>query len=486
MDEMNVIIAGAGIAGLTCSIALARHKRVKVTILERFPDIGPVGNGIQVPCNAAHVMRKLGLLNQMLKKAGGPATATPSMNYSDGSVLLTRDFTRCEEWYGAPWLLIHRADYMKILYEEARALGVQVKFGCEIQEVDFEAPWVKLASGEIHTADVIIGSDGTSFQPMRRLKSTIRSALHPSIRPRRTESFAYRAMFPITQLTSPTLQHILNPSACLFWLGPRTQIVLYALRGGQVFNLVVVVSDPPFNARCKEGDALALLRERLSDCDPAVRELMDAAQELVCFPLLELEDLPFWTRGHVTLMGDAAHPTLPHLGQGAAMCVEDGLVLGNLLGRMAERVNSGSSRGTLKSGIPAVLESYESIRHARTTRIVSQSRLAGIYSELPRGPAQRARDAEALDYDERSCISNWPWIDSRWNRELLAYRAGDVAEREFERLVDEGALDEVHGDRDESRALTRRCSAPGVVMDKSWSQVVLDRVLRLKDSCAFM
>lgn len=293
-------------------------------------------------------------------------------------------------------------------------------------------------------------------------------------------------MLPVSQLTSPTLQHILNPSACLFWLGPRIQIVLYALRGGEVYNLVIVTGDPPFNAKCRDGDALALLRERLSDCDPAVRELMDAAQELVSFPLLELEDLPSWTRGNVTIMGDAAHPTLPHLGQGAAMCVEDGLVLGTLLGCLTEHVNSGSSRGTLKSGIPTILESYESLRHARTTRIVSQSHLAGVFAELPPGAAQRARDAQVVDYDERTCVSSWPWVDSRWNRELLGYRAGDVAEHEFGRLVDEGALDEAYSDKDASSALARRCRVHGVAIDKSWPQIALGRILRLKDSCIFM
>ncbi|KYK55813.1 hypothetical protein DCS_07777 [Drechmeria coniospora] len=470
MPELNVLIVGAGIAGLTTSIALARYKSVRVTVLERFPSNGPVGNGIQVPPNAAHVMKVLGLLEKHIQRAVGPATSAISMHYSTGAVLVKRDFTRCGELYAAPWLLMQRADYLTVLLDEARRLGVQVRFGCDVGAVNFDTPSLRLTTG---------------------VKSTVRSLMHPSIRQQRANAFAYRALYTKPQLSSPTLRSILHSSSCLFWLGPEMQVIWYPLRGGELFNLVVCVVDADFNARCERGDARELLRERMADWQPQLRELMDLADEVVCFPLLTLQDLPFWSKGCVTVIGDAAHPTLPYLGQGGAMCVEDGLILGDLLGRMTEHVDATGS-GTFKQRIPTILESFRSIRHPRTMRIRSKSRLSGKYNQLAAGPLRQARDDDAASYgDEDTCISDWPWIDSRWNRELLSYKADEVAGREFDRLVDSGALDTnasgTEMDKEEKRkGAPTSCSVHSIAVEKNWAHLVRDRLLPVRDSCVIM
>jgi 2-polyprenyl-6-methoxyphenol hydroxylase-like FAD-dependent oxidoreductase len=132
----------------------------------------------------------------------------------------------------------------------------------------------------------------------------------------------------------------------------------------------------------------------------------------------------------------------PRLAQGAATSVEDGFILGTLLGRMSEYVGESSPRVLLQKRIWAVLCSYETLQRDRTARIVSASRFTGLLDRLPPGPDQRARDAEFALFDPETTISAMPWIDARANTELLGRRVDDVAERGFARLLAEGELAE--------------------------------------------
>ncbi|UNI22749.1 Salicylate 1-monooxygenase [Purpureocillium takamizusanense] len=444
MPELNVVIVGAGIAGLTCAITLARYKDVKVTVVEKYPSNSQIGNGIQIPCNAARVMQKLGLLDQLIRLSHGPSTGTITMNYSDGKVINERDFTNYRERYGSPWLLAHRVDYMNVLYTEACNLGVKFMFGCEVEDLDFDKTVARLSNGDVVHGDVIVGCDG--------VKSVVRSVMHPTIETENDESLAYRALFTpeqVAKLSPEAAKAINQPSKCLFWLGADIQIVFYSLRGGSVYNLVVSVIDDDLNARTEEGDSLALLRQRFADWDPALQELMGTADGVARFQLLKVQDPPFWSRGNVTLMGDAAHYMLPYLGQGAAMCAEDGFVLGTLLGRMTEHVNSNvdiQGGGMHANSAPrdyarVVLDAYEGLRHQRRLRVAKYSRAAGEISHMPDEDAQHIRSDGTYDYDEETCISDWPWIDSRCIKFLLLYKADEEAEREFARLVASGALD---------------------------------------------
>ncbi|KAJ6439723.1 mitochondrial escape protein 2 [Purpureocillium lavendulum] len=436
MAQLNVVIVGAGIAGLTCAVTLAHHQNIRVTVVEKYPSNSQVGHGIQIPCNATHVMQKLGLLERLVEISQGVSTGTVTMNYSDGKIINERDFTKYRERYGTPWLLAHRGDYMDVLYKEACRLGVKFMFGCEVDDVDFDATTARLSSGEVIQGDVIVACDG--------VKSIVRSAMHPTIKPELDESLAYRALFSPEQMAKVSPEHaksIIQPSKCLFWLGPSIQIVLYSLRGGLVYNMVVSVIDEDLNAKTENGDSLALLREKFSDWDPAIQELMQTSEGVARFQLLKTQDPPFWSQGNVTLMGDAAHYMLPYLGQGAAMCAEDGFVLGTLLGRMTEHVNGseGGSRSP-KDHVRVVLDAYEGLRHERRLRVAKYSRTSGEVSHMPED-AKHIRGDGTSDYDEETCISDWPWIDSRCIKFLLLYKADEEAEAEFSRLVQSGAFD---------------------------------------------
>lgn len=344
---------------------------------------------------------------------------------------------------------------MDVLLDEARRLGVLVKMGCDVQDANFSRPSVTLANGEVYNADVVIGSDGISPRnsvsaskytlTAQGIHSTIRSIMHPSIRPFATGSYAYRALFTASQLSSPSLQHITSkPGVCTVWMGPHANVVFYPLQEGKLFNLVVAVSDEKFNARCENASANtsakhlpALVREYMQDWDPALVEMLGVATDLIRFPFLELQELPFWNKGHVTVIGDAAHAMLPHLAQGAAMGVEDAIILSTLLGRLSQTV---ADRSHLQRQIRTVLKSFETLQKPRTSFVMSHSRMTGIIDHLEPGPGQRARDAEFAAYKLDESVSAIALIDARMNRELLARKADEVAEEEFERLLTVGEL----------------------------------------------
>ncbi|QPG94300.1 hypothetical protein C2857_005643 [Epichloe festucae Fl1] len=405
---IEVIVVGAGISGLTFAVTLARYRNT--------------GNGLQIPCNAAHALRCLGLLERLQVCSRQPATSFKTLAYSDGKELLDRDLEYCEELYGAPWLLMHRADYMRVLRDEASRLGVVVKSGHEVRHIDFSTPAVTLADGHVYKADVIVGSDA-----------------------RPTGEYAYRALLKRSQLSSPSLKHIVSsPGVIRMWLGPQANAVLYTLRNGRLFNLVIPIADAAFNASFAKGDdLLGAVKNWLRDWDPVLLEMLGQADQLVRFPLYQVQTLPYWSPRStcVTLAGDAAHAMLPHLAQGAATGVEDGFVLGTLLGRWGQQTTTDTSdRALVQRQIHTVLRSYEKLQHERTTRIVSMSRLTGTLDHLPQGPAQRARDAEFTAFVPEKCVSGMPWIDARWNRKLLARKVDEVTEREFQSLMNGGGI----------------------------------------------
>ncbi|KAG6007139.1 hypothetical protein E4U21_006323 [Claviceps maximensis] len=437
---MDVIVVGAGISGLTLAITLSRYRNVKVTVLERAAAFGNTGNGLQIPCNASHAMRCLGLLDKLRALTKNAATSFQNLSF-DGKVVLDRNLRVYEEIYGAPWVLMYRSDYMHMLLEEARQAGVEVKFGCQVTHVDLSAPSVTMANGDIQGADLVIGADG--------LHSRIRLLMHPST-PAVPGDYAYRGLLKKSQLSSvPSLQPLVsNPERVRLWQGPQVNVVLYPLQGGEIFNIVILVSDTTFNESCVKSDKSILdcVKQRLRDCDPFVLDVLAQADQLTRYQLYQVPNLPSWSRGSAALVGDAAHAMLPHLAQGAAMAVEDGFVLGTLVGRYAQdhmssaamARESSSDRTIRRQNIQTLLRSYEKIQRERITRVVSYSRWTGTLEHLPFGSDQIARDAEFATfdpYDPESCVSGIPWIDGRWNQELLGRKIDEVTEREYQTLV---------------------------------------------------
>ncbi|QUC23763.1 uncharacterized protein UV8b_08004 [Ustilaginoidea virens] len=378
-------------------------------------------------------MRCLGLLEKLFAKSKRSVSMLLIRDYASGKIILDRDLTGCEKLYGAPWLLLHRADYMDVLLDEAGRLGVQIKLGCEVQHVECHVPRVELVDGTIYHAHVVVGCDG--------IHSTVRGFIHPSVKAARTGGYAYRAVLTRSQLCSPSLRELVSSRGTIqCWLGPGANAVLYPLQDGKLFNLVIPVADAAFNRSYDQDRSLSSMLDHLCGWDPVLTQVLKSAPGLARFPMYEVARLPHWSQGSVTLVGDAAHPMLPHLAQGAAVSVEDGYIVGTLLGRLSQHIADASAPSSVRARVSTVFASYEASQYERAARVVSSSRLMGTLDHLAPGPHQRARDAEFASYDAEETVSAIPSIDARFNKELLGRKVDQVVEGQVSALMANGKL----------------------------------------------
>ncbi|KAJ0414705.1 hypothetical protein BJY00DRAFT_305396 [Aspergillus carlsbadensis] len=405
--NMKVIIVGAGLGGLACAIA-CRRENLNVLVLERSGEAREFGAGIQIPPNGARIMKELGVLEQLLE-VGSIVQHVDFRRYDDGRILRSMPFGEgIVEEFGVPWIIIHRVDYYRVLLDEATRLGAEVRLNAEVADIDFEGLEVLLASGERVAGDVIIGADG--------LYSRIRDlVLETPLYPEETGDSAYRATFKKEQLeglNDPRVNELCQKMAITSWLGSEKHSIFYPVRGGEEFNLVLLRPDNlDRGARRVQGD-VEEMRESYAGWDE--------------------------TSGCVALLGDACHPTLPYQAQGAAMAVEDGFAIGKLLGLTTEYLQDVhgsdptlSTREPAQSMVPAVLEVYEQIRKARTTRSVQIAMRNRRVFHISDGIVQAARDF-VLGYMGVTRQSDWSWFFSWRMRQLLDHDLLGDCERAFD------------------------------------------------------
>ncbi|KAJ5661452.1 uncharacterized protein N7477_009068, partial [Penicillium maclennaniae] len=406
---MRAIIVGAGLGGLTCAIS-SRQQGIDVVILERSPEVREVGAGIQIPPNGTRVMRDLGLLPQLLKK-GSQVQDVDFRRYKDGRILRSMPFgDDITQDFGAPWVLIHRIDYHRILLDEAIRLGAVLMLGAEVENVSVEAPEVILTDGRKLSADVLIGADGQW--------STIRKAvLRTPMSPVETGDLAYRATFTRGQLESlgdDKVNELIQKVSVTSWLGPKKHTIFYPVRGGQEFNLVLLRPDNlAAGTRRVEGD-VEEMRESYADWDETLKKLISCVPTVYKWKLTSLAELDTWTKvGRGCPSGRCLSSHSPYQAQGAAMAVEDGAVIGKLLGFLQDRSLSNDS-----SLVASVLKLYEQIRKAQTTRNVRGAAMNRQLFHIDDGILQIIRDF-ALRYAGVTRKSDWTWFSSFRQRQTL-------------------------------------------------------------------
>ncbi|OHE95128.1 hypothetical protein CORC01_09515 [Colletotrichum orchidophilum] len=235
---MKVVVIGAGIGGLVCAIS-CRREGLDVVVLEQAPGLKPVGAGIQIPPNAARIVRKLGLLPQLLEKAILVDTID-YLRYKDGKVLFQIEAgDKIKKAYGDIWMVIARPHYHDVLWNAAKEAGVELRLGSEAVEIDFEDPSVRLATGEVVSGDVVIGADGL----WSRSRDQILGRHSP---PSETGDLAYRATVSLQQMKDfgdPRIDDMIKHKTVKCWMGPNKHCVLYPIDGGQMFNLVILCPD---------------------------------------------------------------------------------------------------------------------------------------------------------------------------------------------------------------------------------------------------
>ena len=332
----DITVLGGGIAGLTAAIALSR-RGARVTVLEQAEAIHEVGAGLQISPNGAAVLRALGLGDD-LARIGLRGEAVSLRDYAAGREVLRLDLTRA----AGPYYFVHRADLVEMLADAARAAGVKLRFLQQIESVRVSAGGASLttAQGAVINAKLLVGADG--------LHSVVRGALNGVERPFFTGQVAWRALVPAGGGVAPEAR---------VHMGPGRHLVCYPLRGGQLINLVAVQERASW---AEEGwhhrDDPANLRAAFADFGPEVQALLRQVEEVYLWGLFRHPVAPVWHRGAAAILGDAAHPTLPFLAQGANMALEDAWVLAAALAGHRETEEA--------------LAAYQAARRDRCARVV--------------------------------------------------------------------------------------------------------------------
>ncbi|TQW01407.1 salicylate hydroxylase [Cordyceps javanica] len=349
---MKVVISGAGLGGLACAVA-CKKEGISVHILERTKKLSEVGAGIQIPPNGSKVACRLGYF-EALTEHGIMLDHLDYCRYSSGNILLRRDQDWLQKSFGSPWMVIHRADYHKVLWGRSKELGVELSLGAETVHVDFNTTEVILKSNEKISADVIIGADGL-------WSMTRDSILECRSPPTATGDLAYRVTISAEQIESlndASVSELCSQSGVKTWLGPRSHCVFYPLKHGSEFNIVLLVPDNlEHGVKRAEGD-VDEMRALFEGWDERLSKMLSLVKSVEKWKLCHHEELACWSKNSVTVLGDACHPTLPYQAQGAAMAVEDGAVLGRLLGLLKTSTKDAS---TLQERIPGVLKLYEEL-----------------------------------------------------------------------------------------------------------------------------
>ncbi len=347
---LNVAICGGGVGGLCTAIAL-RGMGHTVSVFEQARQFARVGADINLTPNAVHALDRLGASEALRANAARP-THRISRTWDTGAETSRLPMSAAaEQRYGAPQLTVHRADLLSAL-EALLPAGV-VRFGAKVESIgqDDAGAWLRLSDGSEFRADVVIGADG--------IHSPVRNAVFGPDQPKYTGLVSWRGVFPREKGGDlPDLD------AFTKWWGPEAdrQIVTFPLtHGKEIFVFATHKQDDWAEEGWTLPGDIAELRAHYADFHPHARALLDACDSVTRSALHVREPMKQWSRGRITLLGDAAHPMVPFMAQGACMAIEDAVVLARALEHCAP------------AEVPAALTRYDAARMPRTAEIQRSS-----------------------------------------------------------------------------------------------------------------
>jgi salicylate hydroxylase len=388
----TIIVAGAGIGGLTASLALAK-RGFRVILLEKAERLEEAGAGLQLSPNASRVLIDLGL-GPRLSRAVTPE-AICLMSATSGGEIARLPLDRAMQADDAPYWVVHRADLQAALRDEVQSYpDIELRLGCQFEDVSSHAKGLTViprsgGARREELASALIGADG--------IWSAVRHHLLPEVQPRFAGLIAWRGTLDAKQLpreyTSRRVQ---------LWMGPNAHLVTYPISGARQINVVAVVPGQWNRPGWSEpGDGNEIKSAFVAAGWHAMpRMLISAVDGWRKWALFTVPGGGPWTDGAVALLGDAAHAMLPFAAQGAAMAIEDAAVLAKCIG---ERQNKGTA------GFAAALQRYERLRRPRVTRLQRSARQAGTIYHLA-GPLAAARDLVIRAMGPQRMWSRQDWI----------------------------------------------------------------------------
>ncbi|MBT5032241.1 MAG: NAD(P)-binding protein [Proteobacteria bacterium] len=365
-ERFKVAIVGGGIGGLFTANALIKQG-LAVTVYEQAPKLGEVGAGIYLTPNSVRHLQRLGL-ESSVKKYGARVGADSRYYRHDGSEIAPVQVTDSSGWNAT--FGMHRADMIDLLAEPLPQGVVQTGHECTGFEQDGDVARVTFANGKVAEAGIVIGCDG--------IHSALRPVVVPPSVPVFSGSAAYRGV--IARKLLPDWP----ADVWRMWLGEGKHFLVFPLRAGTLLNFVGFV---PGDTEIKEswtapGDP-DLLRKEFAGWDQRIEKLLGHVEQTFRWALYDRDPLPTWTKGRLTLLGDAAHAMLPHLGQGANQSMEDGMALATIL--------AGVTRETAQ----AALVAYENLRRQRVADVQLGARKNGLrYDSI--GTSISDRDVEIV------------------------------------------------------------------------------------------
>jgi 2-polyprenyl-6-methoxyphenol hydroxylase-like FAD-dependent oxidoreductase len=379
-------IIGGGIGGVALSGAL-RTLGLDSHIFERAPAFGEIGAGIQMTPNGVKVLRALGLWQPLSDVSFRPLCIVGRDWKTGHENFRTPLKDECPRLYGADFFHVHRVDLHRILTSLVPPDAVSFTMSCTSVRQTGRSTVATFADGSEFEADVLVGADG--------LHSVVRNALFGKESPRFTGMMCWRSVVPVPD--GERLEFVSPDSS--FWLGPHGHVVTYYVSGGRAVNLVAIRET---DAWVEESWNVPSTREEMiggfPDWHPDLQQLFSRADTVLKWGLWDRDPMPTWTSDRVTLLGDAAHPMLPFLSQGAAMAIEDAYVL---------------ARALAEADDPRVaLKRYERLRLPRTSRVQLESRKRGQTYHRHRPIQKMLRNAvyrvrQAINPHKGGIQANW-------------------------------------------------------------------------------
>jgi len=385
-DVNRILIAGGGIGGLATALALAQ-KGIASLVLEKSTVLGEIGAGIQLGPNAFHSFDQLGVG----EAARGMAVYIDQLRLMDaltGAEITHIDLgEKFRARFGNPYAVVHRGDLHGVLLKACRdhaSIGLKVKSEVAGYDQDGGGVTAHLANGEHVEGTALIGADG--------LWSNVRRQLVGDGAPRVSGHTTYRSVIPTERMPED-----MRWNAATLWAGPKCHIVHYPLSGWKVFNLVVTrhndAAEPVAGKPAPDAEVHAAFAHVSERAQTIIRHGVDWKMWVLC----DREPTSRWTDGRVALLGDAAHPMLQYMAQGACMAMEDAVCLAHTLADHPGRIEAG-------------LEAYRTRRLLRTTRLQLMSRAMGEHVYHPEGPHAALRNAIMSAKSQAEWYATLDWL----------------------------------------------------------------------------
>ncbi|HYC15769.1 MAG TPA: FAD-dependent monooxygenase [Pseudolabrys sp.] len=382
-NSAPILIVGGGIGGLAAALALGR-KGWPVKVLEETPEFGAIGYGIQLGPNVFHMFERLGITQAVLKKAIIPKAVT-MLDSVDGAVIVrVPTETAFQKRFKYPYVVLHRVDLHQILLDACNAVPtIELVPTTKVSGfVDCGDKIRLLANNDTIDGAAIIAADG--------LRSVIRQQLLNEGEPRMVGYVAHRTIVPMDQV-SADVRH----DESVLWSGPGFHMVHYPLRDFTLFNIVAVFKTSTYAERGDPSDYRAEIDRTYRNSHPTMKALLAMMDLGRRWAISDRDPIRHWSKGRVGLLGDAAHPTLQSLAQGACMAIEDAVCLAELI----EQADG---------DFPAAFRRYSIARYVRTARVQFESRFMWDHfyhvDDIARD-VMRASYADKCDEDLHNCLA---------------------------------------------------------------------------------